>query len=88
MQPAPTATGPAAALPAADASELQAAIAAAHAERDDAIAAAQAAHADAERAQLREQMKVRQWCWPDCINPGSKATKCHLDRCWHRRSAM
>jgi hypothetical protein len=41
-----------------DSADLPAVIAAAHAERDDALAAAAAAHADAERAQRREQMKV------------------------------
>lgn len=56
LQPAAAAAG--APAQSQELSELQAAIAAAHAERDDALAAAEAAHADAERAQLREQMKV------------------------------
>lgn len=55
-QPAATAVG--APAQSQELSELQAVIAAAHAERDDALAAAQAAHADAERAQLREQIKA------------------------------
>ncbi len=60
LQPALGTAEPAGALIGVE--DLREAIAAARAERDDALTAAAAAHADAERAQLREQMKASGTC--------------------------